>query len=56
MYMKITIGTNLQNIRALTLIEALIWFAIFAAVVAGVFSLYSNSRDANNASTTNKEL
>lgn len=42
--------------QGLTLIEALIWFAIFAAVVAGVFSLYSNSRDSNNASTVNKEL
>ena len=40
----------------LTLIEALIWFAIFAAVVAGVFSLYSSSRNASNASTVNKEL
>lgn len=40
----------------LTLIEALIWFAIFAAVVAGVFSLYASSRNASNASTVNKEL
>lgn len=40
----------------LTLIEALIWFAIFAAVVAGVFALYSSSRNASNASTVNKEL
>lgn len=38
------------------MIEALIWFAIFAAVVAGVFALYSNSRDSNNAATVNKEL
>lgn len=42
--------------QGLTLIEALIWFAIFAAVVAGVFSLYSSSRNASNASTVNKEL
>lgn len=42
--------------QGLTLIEALIWFAIFAAVVAGVFALYSNSRNASNASTVNKEL
>lgn len=48
------IKTN--NQKGLTLIEALIWFAIFAAVVAGIFALYSNSRDANNASTINKEL
>lgn len=40
----------------LTLIEALIWFAIFAAVVAGVFALYSSARNASNASTVNKEL
>lgn len=40
----------------LTLIEALIWFAIFAAVVAGVFALYSQSRNSSNASTVNKEL
>lgn len=42
--------------HGLTLIEALIWFAIFAAVVAGVFALYSNSRDSSNASIVNKEL
>ena len=42
--------------KGLTLIEALIWFAIFAAVVAGVFALYSSSRNASNASTVNKEL
>lgn len=42
--------------QGLTLIEALIWFAIFAAVVAGVFALYSSSRNASNASTVNKEL
>lgn len=29
----------------------MIWLAIFGAVVAGVFTLYSNSRNANNAST-----
>lgn len=42
--------------KGLTLIEALIWFAIFAAVVAGIFALYSSSRNANNAATVNKEL
>jgi type II secretory pathway pseudopilin PulG len=42
--------------QGLTLIEALIWFAIFAAVVAGIFALYSSTRNANNASTVNKEL
>ena len=42
--------------QGLTLIEALIWFAIFAAVVAGVFALYASSRNASNASTVNKEL
>lgn len=45
-----------QKSQGLTLIEALIWFAIFAAVVAGVFALYSNSRDSNLASSTNKEM
>ena len=45
-----------KSIMGLTLIEALIWFAIFAAVVAGVFALYSQSRNASNASTVNKEL
>lgn len=45
-----------SNNQGLTLIEALIWFAIFAAVVAGVFALYSSSRNASNASTVNKEL
>lgn len=47
---------NKKNIAGLTLIEALIWFAIFAAVVAGVFALYSQSRNSSNASTVNKEL
>jgi len=42
--------------KGLALIEALIWFAIFAAVVAGIFALYSSTRNANNASTVNKEL
>ncbi|MQT35301.1 type 4 pilus major pilin [Pseudomonas helleri] len=45
-----------KSIMGLTLIEALIWFAIFAAVVAGVFALYSQSRNSSNASTVNKEL
>lgn len=47
---------NNSDNTALTLIEALIWFAIFAAVIAGVFSLYSNSRSSNNASQINKEM
>lgn len=47
---------NKKSNAGLTLIEALIWFAIFAAVVAGVFALYANSRNASNASTVNKEL
>lgn len=47
---------NKKNLAGLTLIEALIWFAIFAAVVAGVFALYSQSRNSSNASTVNKEL
>jgi len=51
--MKLNYKTKNQG---LTLIEALIWFAIFAAVVAGVFALYSSSRNASNASTVNKEL
>lgn len=42
--------------KALTLIESLIWFAVFAAVMVGVFALYSNSRDANNTATVNKEM
>ena len=46
---------KLKN-QGLTLIEALIWFAIFGAVVAGVFTLYSSSRNASNASIVNKEL
>lgn len=45
-----------KNIAGVTLVEALIWFAIFAAVLYGVFSLYSQSRNAGNASTVNKEL
>ncbi|MGE1527077.1 hypothetical protein ACUDA6_13695 [Pseudomonas ceruminis] len=48
-----------RNSGGLTLIEALIWFAIFAAGVAGVagvFALYSQSRNSSNASTVNKEL
>lgn len=47
---------NKKDLAGLTLIEALIWFAIFAAVVAGVFALYSQSRNSSNASTVNKEL
>lgn len=46
---------NKKN-TGLTLIEALIWFAIFAAVIAGVFSIYSSANDAKLASQTNKEL
>ncbi|QPH44284.1 hypothetical protein IYR97_01110 [Pseudomonas fulva] len=47
---------NKKSLAGLTLIEALIWFAILAAVVAGVFALYSQSRNSSNASTVNKEL
>ncbi|HFL7940788.1 TPA: type 4 pilus major pilin [Pseudomonas putida] len=47
---------NKKSLLGLTLIEALIWFAIFASVVAGVFALYSQSRNSSNASTVNKEL
>jgi hypothetical protein len=42
--------------NGLTLIEALIWFAVFAAVVAGVFSLYAKSRDESLASSVNREI
>lgn len=49
------IFTNKNN-KGLTLIEALIWFAIFAAVVAGVFALYSKSRDTSLSSSANKEM
>ncbi len=45
-----------KNQQGLTLIEALIWFAILAAVIAGVFALYSQTRNSNNAATVNKEL
>jgi type II secretory pathway pseudopilin PulG len=40
----------------LTLIEALIWFAIFAAVVAGVFALYSKTRNDSNATKVSQEI
>lgn len=42
--------------KGLTLIEALIWFVLFATVLFGVFSLYTNSRDSNRTNTVNKEL
>jgi type II secretory pathway pseudopilin PulG len=45
-----------KGVHGLTLIEALIWFAIFASVTAGVFALYSSTRNANNVATVNKEL
>lgn len=48
--------TKINSNKGLTLIEALIWFAIFAAVIAGVFALYNNSKNSNNASTISKEL
>jgi hypothetical protein len=42
--------------KGLTLIEALIWFAVFAAVVAGVFGLYSSSRNSSMLLDANKEI
>lgn len=45
-----------SKVNGLTLIEALIWFAVFAAVVAGVFAIYGSTRNANNVATVNKEL
>lgn len=42
--------------EGLTLIEALIWFAIFAAVIVGVFYLYKNTKEANQLIDTNREL
>lgn len=51
-----TMKLNYIKNKGLTLIEALIWFAIFAAVVAGIFTLYASSRNASNASIVNKEL
>lgn len=47
---------NKNKKSGLTLIEALIWFAIFASILAGVFVLYKNTRDANQISQVNKEL
>jgi len=38
------------------LIEALIWFALFAAVVVGVFTLYASSREASMVANANKEI
>lgn len=51
--MKIIIN---KNRMALTLVEALIWFAVFAAVIAGVFALYSAARTSNMITTVNKEI
>ncbi len=45
-----------KSIAGVTLVEALIWFAIAATIIYGVFSLYSQSRNASNAATVNKEL
>jgi Tfp pilus assembly protein PilE len=45
-----------NKIKGLTLIEALIWFAIFAAVVAGVFALYANTKEMNNSANVSKEI
>lgn len=45
-----------SKVNGLTLIEALIWFAVFAAVVAGVFAIYGSARNANNVATVNREL
>lgn len=39
-----------------TLIEALIWFAIFATIVAAVFVFYSKSQTKNNSFLVNKQL
>jgi type II secretory pathway pseudopilin PulG len=47
---------NKIKTKGLTLIEALIWFAIFAAVVAGVFALYSKTRNSNMALRANQEI
>lgn len=44
------------SIKALTLIESLIWFIIFSTIVVGVFALFSNSRDSNNSLQINKEI
>lgn len=46
----------IKNNRGLTLIESLIWFAIFASVVAGIFAIYKNTNDSNDISRTNNEL
>lgn len=44
------------KINGLTLIESLIWFAVFSAVMVGVFLLYSASKDKNNTIEMSKEL
>lgn len=50
--MKIKINKQ----KGLSLIEALIWFAIFSSVLMGVFTLYSSSRTSSMISDTNKEI
>lgn len=47
---------NINKQKGLTLIEALIWFALFAAVVVGVFTLYASSREASMVANANKEI
>lgn len=46
---------NSKN-QGLTLVEALIWFALLAAVIAGIFGVYQSNRNSNNSTTVNKEL
>lgn len=46
---------NSKN-QGLTLVEALIWFALLAAVIAGIFGVYQSNRNSNNSITVNKEL
>jgi hypothetical protein len=47
---------NKKRTSGLTLIEGLIWFAIFAAVVAGTFQLYSKSRESVMIGNVNQEI
>lgn len=47
---------NKKSNSGLTLIEALIWFAIFAAVIAGAFALYSKARESIMVTSVNEEM
>lgn len=49
---------NQQNYRTsgLTLIESLIWLAILASIIVGVFSIYNKTRDNKNISIVSQEL